>query len=90
MLLIELGLINLRLTCLAAVQAYDNASESIEALDAAELKFKEILNSPSLGEACKKIDALAEKNQLDSALVLMLTKAWSTAKESTMMKDEVW
>ncbi|XP_031493530.1 uncharacterized protein At4g37920 [Nymphaea colorata] len=83
------GLINLRLTCLAAVQAYDNASESVEALDAAELKFKEILNSPSLGEACKKIDALAEKNQLDSALVLMLTKAWSTAKESTMMKDEV-
>ncbi|CAN6478294.1 unnamed protein product [Victoria cruziana] len=83
------GVVNLRLTCLAAVQAYDNASESVEALDAAELKFQEILNSPSLGEACKKIDALAEKNQLDSALVLMLTKAWSTAKESTMMKDEV-
>ncbi|KAJ8541429.1 hypothetical protein K7X08_002245 [Anisodus acutangulus] len=43
-------------TCLAAVQAYDTATESIEALNA-------------------KIDDLAQKNQLDSALVLMITKA---------------
>ncbi|KAL4197597.1 hypothetical protein AMTRI_Chr04g189060 [Amborella trichopoda] len=75
-------------TCLAAVQAYDTASESIEALNAAELKFNDIINSPSLEVACGKIDALAEKKQLDSALMLMLTKAWSAAKESTMMKDE--
>ncbi|XP_043719588.1 uncharacterized protein At4g37920 [Telopea speciosissima] len=76
-------------TCLAVVQAYDTASESIEALNAAELKFNDIINSPSLDVACQKIDHLAEKNQLDSALVLMITKAWSASKESNMMKDEV-
>lgn len=75
--------------CLAAVQAYDTASESIEALNAAELKFQDIINSPNVDAACRKIDSLAEKNQLDSALVLMITKAWSAAKESNMMKDEV-
>ncbi|KAL5559213.1 hypothetical protein UlMin_035424 [Ulmus minor] len=76
-------------TCLAAVQSYDAATESMEALNAADLKFQDIINSPSLDAACKKIDNLAEKNQLDSALVLMITKAWSAAKESNMMKDEV-
>ena len=75
--------------CLAAVQAYDTATESIEALNAAELKFQDIINSTSVDAACRKIDRLAEKNQLDSALVLMITKAWSAAKESNMMKDEV-
>ncbi|KAL0555827.1 hypothetical protein IC582_004328 [Cucumis melo] len=76
-------------SCLAAVQTYDAATENIEALDAAELKFQDIINSPTLDAACRKIDNLAEKNQLDSALVLMITKAWSAAKESNMMKDEV-
>lgn len=76
-------------TCLAAVEAYDNAAESIEALNAAELKFQDIIKSPSLNAACKKIDDLAQKNQLDSALMLMITKAWSEAKESDMTKDEV-
>lgn len=80
---------NLGNVCLAAVQAYDNASESIEALNAAELKLQDIVNSPSLDAACRKIDDLAEKKELDSALMLMLTKAWSAAKESNMMKDEV-
>ncbi|KAK1406773.1 hypothetical protein QVD17_38381 [Tagetes erecta] len=76
-------------TCLAAVQAYDTATESIEAINAAELKFQDLINSPSVDAACRKIDNLAEKNQLDSALVLMITKAWSAAKETDMMKDEV-
>ncbi|TXG52881.1 hypothetical protein EZV62_022050 [Acer yangbiense] len=75
-------------TCLAAVQSYDTATESIEALNAAELKFQDIINSPSVDAACRKIDSLAQKNQLDSALVLMITKAWSAAKESNMVKDE--
>ncbi|PKU87885.1 uncharacterized protein At4g37920 isoform X1 [Dendrobium catenatum] len=75
--------------CLAAVQAYDSASESIQAVEAAELKLQDIISSPSVDAACKKIDDLAEKKQLDSALMLMLTKAWSAAKESSMMKDEV-
>lgn len=74
---------------MAAVQAYDAASESAEALNTAELKLQDIISSPSLDAACRKIDNLAEKNQLDSALVLMLTKAWSAAKESNMVKDEV-
>ncbi|KAL3640768.1 hypothetical protein CASFOL_015736 [Castilleja foliolosa] len=74
--------------CLAAVESYDTATESLEALNAAELKFQDIINSPSIDAACRKIDNLAEKNQLDSALVLMITKAWSAAKESNMMKDE--
>ncbi|KAI4305831.1 hypothetical protein L6164_029173 [Bauhinia variegata] len=74
--------------CLAAVQAYDAATESVQALQAAELKFQDIMSSPSLDAACRKIDNLAEKNQLDSTLVLMITKAWSAAKESNMMKDE--
>ncbi|KAL2341504.1 hypothetical protein Fmac_009444 [Flemingia macrophylla] len=75
--------------CLAAVQAHDAATESIEQLNAAELKFQDIINSPSLDAACRKIDNLAEKKELDSTLVLMITKAWSAAKESDMMKDEV-
>ena len=75
--------------CLAAVEAYDKASESIEAIRAAQLKLQDILNSPSLDAACKKIDSLAEKNQLDSSLVLMITKAWAAAKETNIVKDEV-
>ncbi|XP_050225287.1 uncharacterized protein At4g37920 [Mercurialis annua] len=75
--------------CVEAVQAYDSATESMEALQAAELKLQDIVNSPSLDAACRKIDDLAAKNQLDSSLVLMITKAWSAAKESNMTKDEV-
>lgn len=75
--------------CLEAVEAYDTATESMEALNAAELKFQDIINSPSVDAACKKIDDLAQKNQLDSALMLMITKAWSAAKDSDMTKDEV-
>jgi len=75
--------------CLAAVQAYDAATESLEQVNAAELKFQDIISSPSLDAACRKIDNLAEKKELDSTLVLMITKAWSAAKESDMMKEEV-
>ncbi|GKG48766.1 hypothetical protein Tco_0512913, partial [Tanacetum coccineum] len=60
-----------------------------EVIKAAELKFNDIINSPSVDAACRKIDILAGKNQLDSALVLTITKAWSAAKETNMMKDEV-
>ncbi|CAI8590437.1 unnamed protein product [Vicia faba] len=75
--------------CLAAVQAYDGATESIEQINAAQLKFQDIINSPSLDAACRKIDNLAEKKELDSTLVLMITKAWAAAKDSNMTKDEV-
>ncbi|KAG2314695.1 hypothetical protein Bca4012_065504 [Brassica carinata] len=85
----QTALASLGKLCIAAVQAYDTSTESIDALNAAEMKLQDIINSPSLDAACRKIDSLAEKNQLDSALVLMITKAWSAAKESNMMKDEV-
>lgn len=75
--------------CLEAVEAYDTATESIEALNAAELKLQDIINSPSLDAACRKIDDLAQKNQFDSALALLITKAWSAAKESDMTQTEV-
>lgn len=55
----------------------------------AQLKFDDILNSPSLEAAVNKIDRLAQRQQLDSKLMLLITKAWAAAKESTMMKDEV-
>lgn len=74
--------------CLAAVLAYDGAAESIEQINAAQLKFQDIINSPSLDAACKKIDNLAEKKELDSTTVLMITKAWAAAKDSNMTEDE--
>uniref|UniRef100_M1CMW6 Uncharacterized protein n=1 Tax=Solanum tuberosum TaxID=4113 RepID=M1CMW6_SOLTU len=40
--------------CLEAVEAYDTATESMEALNAAELKFQDIINSPSVDAACLK------------------------------------
>ncbi|KAL6574177.1 hypothetical protein OROHE_001081 [Orobanche hederae] len=82
------AVVKLRNTCSAAVESYDTVTASIEALNAAELKFQDIINSPSVDAACRKIDNLAAKSQLDSALVLMITKAWSDAKDSNMTKEE--
>ncbi|PIA47990.1 hypothetical protein AQUCO_01400525v1, partial [Aquilegia coerulea] len=75
-------------SCFAAVEAYDTESESIEALNAAEFKFQDIINSPGVDVARKKIDNLAEKRQLDSATMQMITKAWSATKETDLVKDE--
>ncbi|XP_062223487.1 uncharacterized protein At4g37920 [Phragmites australis] len=74
--------------CVDALQAHDDTSGGLEALNAAELKLKDILNSPSVDAACRKIDDLAEKKELDSALVLMLSKAWSAAKGTDITKSE--
>ncbi|XP_010942279.2 uncharacterized protein At4g37920 isoform X3 [Elaeis guineensis] len=74
--------------CLSAVRAYDNALEQIETLDAAQSKFDDILNSPSLDEACEKIKSLAKAKELDSSLILLINRAWAAAKESTTMKNE--
>ncbi|QCD82828.1 pentatricopeptide repeat-containing protein At4g18520, chloroplastic-like isoform X2 [Vigna unguiculata] len=52
----------LRNMCLAAVKDYDSAMESIEALNAAELNFQDVIKSPS-DTSCWKIDNLGEKNQ---------------------------
>ncbi|XP_047059796.1 uncharacterized protein At4g37920-like [Lolium rigidum] len=74
--------------CVDALQAHDDKSGSLEALNVAELKLKDILNSPSVDAACRKIDDLAEKKELDSALVLMLSKAWSAAKGTDITKSD--
>lgn len=75
--------------CLSAVRTYDNALEQLETLDAAQSKFDDILNSPSLDEACDKIKSLAKAKKLDSSLILLINRAWAAAKESTTMKNEV-
>lgn len=75
--------------CLSSVSAYDNTLENIETLDAAQAKFDDILNSPSLDVACQKIKSLAKAKELDSSLILLINSAWASAKESTTMKNEV-
>ncbi|KAK4278749.1 hypothetical protein QN277_016551 [Acacia crassicarpa] len=52
-----------RSTCLSIVHAYDAATECIEASDAAELEFQDIINHPFHDASRKKMDNLAEKNQ---------------------------
>ncbi|KAI3442339.1 uncharacterized protein J3R85_001275, partial [Psidium guajava] len=75
--------------CLSAVSAYDNTLETVENLDSAQSKFDEILNSPSIEVACEKIKSFAKAKELDSSLVLLITSAWASAKESKALKNEV-
>lgn len=75
--------------CLSAVSAYDRTLENVETLDSAQVKFDDILNSPSLEVACEKIASLAKAKELDSSLILLINSAWASAKESTTMKNEV-
>jgi hypothetical protein len=84
-------LINLGKACVVAVQSYDNALGTMENMKAAEAKFNDIISSPIRDIPSKKIDNLAKKNQLglDPSLLTVPTKAWSEAKETTLVKDEV-
>ena len=75
--------------CLIAVETHDRVSEDDQYLNTAQAKFDDILSAPSLEAAAAKIDNLAKTKQLDSTLMLLMTKAWASAKESTLMKDEV-
>ncbi|KAK2986693.1 hypothetical protein RJ640_010918 [Escallonia rubra] len=75
--------------CLSAVSAYDNTLERVETLDAAQAKFDDILNSPSVDVACEKITSLAKTKELDSSLILLINSAWASARESATMKNEV-
>ncbi|XP_020238337.1 pentatricopeptide repeat-containing protein At4g18520, chloroplastic [Cajanus cajan] len=59
---IQNDLEKLRSMCLAAVKVYDTATESIEALNAAELNFQDIIYSP-VDDSCWKIDNVAENSQ---------------------------
>lgn len=83
-------LVALAAKILSFVEAYDLAAEDASALSVAQMRLDDILNSPSLQAASSKIDQLAKRQELDSTLMLLITKAWAAAKESTMMKDEVW
>ncbi|KAG0628786.1 hypothetical protein M758_1G053100 [Ceratodon purpureus] len=74
--------------CLIAVETHDSVSEDDRYLDVAQMKFDDILSAPSLEAAAAKIDNLAKTKQLDSTLMLLMTRAWASAKESTLMKDE--
>lgn len=58
-------------------------------LSAAQMKFDDIVKSPSIEIATKKIENLAKKGELDSSLMLLLSKAYAASKESTLMKEEV-
>lgn len=83
------GISRLGSRCLSAVSAYDNTLEVVDNLDAAQAKFDDILNSPSIDVACQKIKSLAKAKELDSSLILLISSAWAKAKESTTMKNEV-
>ncbi|KAG0615250.1 hypothetical protein M758_5G026700 [Ceratodon purpureus] len=74
--------------CLAAVQEYDKNAKDFMSLSAAQMKFDDIVKSPSLEVASKKIESLAKKGELDSSLMLLISKAYSASKESTLMKEE--
>ena len=76
-------------TCLAAVQEYDKNAKDFMSLSAAQMKFDDIVKSPSLEIASKKIENLAKKGELDPSLMLLISKAYSASKESTLMKEEV-
>lgn len=82
-------LVQLASKILNSVAQHDKLMENEDQVEAAQAKFDDIMNSGTLEEACNKIDALADRQQLDSTLMLMITKAWAAAKESNMMKDEV-
>ncbi|OMP01667.1 hypothetical protein COLO4_11680 [Corchorus olitorius] len=83
------GMARLAARCLSAVGAYDKTLEAVENLDAAQAKFDDILNSPSVEVACEKIKSLAKAKELDSSLILLINSAWASAKESTTMRNEV-
>ncbi|KAG6530278.1 uncharacterized protein At4g37920-like [Zingiber officinale] len=83
------GIARLGAKCLSAVSAYDNTIENSEILETAQSKFNDILNSPSLDEACEKVKSLAKANELDSSLILLINRTWAAAKNSTTIRNEV-
>lgn len=83
------ALMSLGKACLTATQSYDGAPGSMKDMVAAEVNFNDVFSSLTRDITSKKIDDLAMKNQLNSFLPMIHTKAWSEAKESTMTKEEV-
>lgn len=75
--------------CLSLIEAHDAALEDSESITEAQLKFETILSAPSLESAANKITQLAKSKELDSTLLLLITKAWAAAQDSTTMEQEV-
>lgn len=75
-------------SCLRVVQEYDRNAQDFMSISAAQMKFDDIVKSPTLEVASKKIENLAKKGELDSSLMLLISKAYSASKESTLMKEE--
>lgn len=73
---------------LISVESHDRAFEDSQSIEEAKRKYYEILSAPSLEEAAERIENLAKNKQLDSTLMALLTKAWASAKVSTLMTDE--
>lgn len=61
----------------------------MESFDDAQAKFDDILNSPSIEAACAKIKSLAKAKELDSSLIFLINSAWTSAKDSPTIKNEV-
>ncbi|KAK9806423.1 hypothetical protein WJX73_005207 [Symbiochloris irregularis] len=75
---------------LAALRdAYDQVSEDKDAVEAARASFAELLQAESLEDADKRIDEMAASGRLDPALMLTMAKAYATAKETDVTKEEV-
>eukprot|EP00252_Welwitschia_mirabilis_P018518 TRINITY_DN4113_c0_g1_i3.p1 TRINITY_DN4113_c0_g1~~TRINITY_DN4113_c0_g1_i3.p1 ORF type:complete len:381 (+),score=74.56 TRINITY_DN4113_c0_g1_i3:44-1186(+) len=65
----------------------DSYQDSLQIRDAMD-KLNYIFDSPSLEEACKKIDDSGTGKQLDSATMMLITKIWTSAKDSQKIKNE--
>lgn len=62
--LLLLVIAKVRNACLAAVETYDTTTTSIKAINAAELKFQDIIISPSIDVACRKIENFCWKKSI--------------------------
>lgn len=71
------------------VDAYDRVVADETALQSAEQKFVDLLQSESLEGAEQKLDDLASSGRLDPALLLTMAKAYSGVKETDATKEEV-
>jgi hypothetical protein len=74
----------------ALVEAHDRVAGDTVAMEAAVDAFTELLNAAdSLPAAEAKIDELAASGRLNPALLLTMAKAYASAKESNMTREEV-
>jgi len=82
-------LVQLASKILNSVAQYDKLMENEAQVEVAQAKFDDIMNLREPGGGVQQDRCPGRRQQLDSTLMLMITKAWAAAKESNMMKDEV-